>query len=155
MWVSLCVLTDGIQRLHVVAVHVTSWLCPSVSLGPSPHSISFKSAECCVYCVMDAVWLYEHNRAFCLESTCWDSICLTERHPSLAPTYARQRMPWKHWEKQAWDPRGISSELSSGVGQVFRWLAPSALNSLRITTWCRCEVVFILLPMSLPVPYVI
>lgn len=48
-----------------------------------------------------------------------------------------------------------SLQSSSGVGQVFRWLAPSALNSLRITTWCRCEVVFILLPMSLPVPYVI
>lgn len=37
--------------------------------------------------------------AFFLGSICWDSICLTERHPSPAPTYARQRMPWKHWER--------------------------------------------------------
>lgn len=37
-------------------------------------------------------------------------------------------------EKQAWDPRGISSELSSHVGQVFWWLAPIASNSLIITT---------------------
>lgn len=73
-----------------------------------------------------------------LKDSIWDSISLSEVFSPKPPHSPTPQAPkpdkgylCKHEEKRAW---GISSECSSNVAQVFWWLAPAALNILRITT---------------------